>query len=56
METASSCGGVRHKRYSEQLEKAPKKKSHNPSPISFYIIFFLYFAGKTKQYNNKALL
>jgi len=25
METASFCGGVRHKRYSEQLEKASKK-------------------------------
>lgn len=25
METASSCGGVRHKRYSEQQDKAPKK-------------------------------
>jgi len=26
METASSCGGVRHKRYSGQLEIAPRKK------------------------------
>jgi len=25
METASSCGGVRHKRYSVQQEIAPKK-------------------------------
>jgi hypothetical protein len=27
METASSCGGVRHKRYSEQREIAPKKSN-----------------------------
>jgi hypothetical protein len=29
METASFCGGVWHKRYSEQQEKAPNAKTKN---------------------------
>jgi len=35
METASSCGGVRHKRYSGQLEIAPEKQYKNVI-LSYY--------------------